>query len=145
MRKKTVEEYLELIYELEEKEGLAQTGTIAAEMDVKPPSVTEMLQKLDKEGFVNYRSYAGATLTPQGREIAGRLMKKHQIIEDFLVMIGVDDRHSTNDACQIEHHMSEISIVQLEKFVEFLQKKNEEIQLMEQFRSYYCSEHHDSA
>ena len=138
MRKKTVEEYLELIYDLEKKEGLARPGIIAAEMNVKPPSVTEMLRKLDKEGFVNYRSYAGATLTPQGRKIAGKLMKKHRIIEDFLVMIGVDEKQSEIDACQIEHHVSEASIRQLEKFVEFLQKSHEEMRYMEQFRR-YCS------
>lgn len=136
MRKKTVEEYLELIYDLEEKQGLAQTGTIAAEMDVKPPSVTEMLRKLDKEGFVNYKSYSGATLTPHGRKIAGKLMKKHRIIEDFLIMIGIDEKQSEIDACQIEHHMSEKSIRQLENFVEFLKNDPGEMKCLEQFRKY---------
>lgn len=140
MRKKTVEEYIELIYDLEEKDGLAQTGSIAAEMNVKPPSVTEMLQKLDNEGFVNYRSYAGATLTLQGKKLARKLMKKHQIIADFLLLIGVDEKQSEIDACQIEHHMSERSIKQLEIFIDFMKKSPENMQIMEEFRISYGSE-----
>jgi DNA-binding MarR family transcriptional regulator len=57
MKKKTIEEYIELIHILEKKDGHAHTGTIAAEMEIKAPSVTQMLQKLEKEGLVRYQSY----------------------------------------------------------------------------------------
>jgi Mn-dependent transcriptional regulator len=68
MRKKTIEEYIELIYILEQKDGHAHTGTIASEMDIKAPSVTQMLQKLEREGLVQYQSYTGATLTKKGKQ-----------------------------------------------------------------------------
>ena len=123
MRKKTIEEYIELIYDLEEQDGQAQTGAIAEEMKITPPSVTEMLQKLEKEGYVHYKSYSGATLTEKGRTLAHRLAKRHETIAEFFEMIGVDHAQAQIDACQIEHHISERSFLELEKFVRSMQEK----------------------
>ncbi|HOP67056.1 MAG TPA: metal-dependent transcriptional regulator [Methanoregulaceae archaeon] len=123
MRKKTIEEYIELIHELEEQDGQAQTGAIAEEMNITPPSVTEMLQKLEKEGYVHYKSYSGATLTEKGRRLAHRLAKRHETIAEFFEMIGVDHDQAQIDACQIEHHISERSFQHLEKYVRSMQKK----------------------
>jgi Mn-dependent DtxR family transcriptional regulator len=132
MRKKTIEEYVELIYILEQEHGHAHTGTIAAEMDIKAPSVTEMLQKLEKEGLVEYQSYTGATLTSRGKKMALTLMEKHRIVQEFLELIGIDGITAERDACQIEHHVSTGSVRRLEKFVEFLQADPE---LLEKFRA----------
>ena len=125
MRKKTIEEYIELIYELEEQGGQAQTGAIAEEMNITPPSVTEMLQKLEKAGYVHYKSYSGATLTQKGRKLAHRLAKRHETIAEFFEIIGVDHDQAQIDACQIEHHISEKSFLELEKYVRSIQKKPE--------------------
>jgi Mn-dependent DtxR family transcriptional regulator len=132
MRKKTIEEYVELIYILEQEHGHAHTGTIAAEMDIKAPSVTEMLQKLDKEGLVEYQGYTGATLTEKGKKMALALMEKHRVIQEFLELIGIDATTAERDACQIEHHVSTGSVRRLEKFVEFLQHDPD---LLDKFRA----------
>ncbi len=132
MRKKTIEEYIELIYILEQKDGHAHTGTIASEMDIKAPSVTQMLQKLEREGLVQYQSYTGATLTKKGKTMALHLLEKHRVIREFLELIGIDEKTAERDACQIEHHISTDSVRQLEKFVEFLQQDPE---LAETFRA----------
>lgn len=126
MRKKTIEEYIELIYELEEQGGQAQTGAIAEEMKITPPSVTEMLQKLEREGYVHYKSYSGATLTGKGKRLAHRLEKRHETIAEFFENIGVDHDQAQIDACQIEHHISEKSFRQLEKFVRSLRERQRE-------------------
>jgi len=120
MKKKTVEEYVETIYILEKREGRAQTGMISTEMGVKPPSVTEMLQKLQEQDLVHYETYTGATLTEKGRRMAKSLMKKHRVIADFLEIIGVAQDQAELDACQIEHHVSDGTVRQLEKFVHFV-------------------------
>jgi DtxR family Mn-dependent transcriptional regulator len=130
MRQKTIEEYIEMIYILEQKDGHAHTGTIAAEMDIKPPSVTQMLQKLEKEGLVEYQSYTGARLTEKGKNMARILMNKHRIVQEFLELIGIDEGLAERDACQIEHHVITRSVRQLEKFVEFLHAKKEESRLL---------------
>jgi Mn-dependent DtxR family transcriptional regulator len=132
MKKKTIEEYIELIYILEKKDGHAHTGTIAAEMEIKAPSVTQMLQKLEKEGLVQYQSYTGATLTDKGKKMARHLIEKHRVIQEFLELIGIDEGMAERDACQIEHHVSTGSVRQLEKFVKFLQQEPE---LLEMFRA----------
>ncbi|NMC10269.1 MAG: metal-dependent transcriptional regulator [Methanothrix sp.] len=119
MRKKTIEEYIEVIFALEREEGRATTGRIAAEMNVKPSSATEMLQKLQKEGFLQYESYAGAKLTESGRRLALDLEDKHEAIADFLAIIGVDRAVAERDACQIEHHVGQETMERLERFVQF--------------------------
>ena len=117
MKTKTIEEYVENIQQLEEKEGQAYTNSLALMMGVKPTSITEVLKKLQEEGYVNYTPYAGATLTPKGRKLAGELGQKHQAVADFLVLIGVGSTTAEIDACQIEHHVSPESIRRIELLI----------------------------
>lgn len=120
MKRKTTEEYLEIIYVLQKRDGYAKTGKISKEYDIKPPSVTEMLQKLQKEGYVEYRKYKGAKLTDRGMMIASKLMETHRIIADFLEIIGVDRNLAEIDACQLEHHVSIMTMKRLKDFVDFI-------------------------
>ena len=136
MRKKTVEEYIEVIHALEAKEGRATTGRIAAQMNVKPSSATEMVQKLQKEGLLNYESYAGATLTDSGRRLALELNGKHKAIADFLEIIGVDRAVAERDACQIEHHVGRETMERLERFVQFAGLFSNEPKWIECFQRY---------
>lgn len=135
MGQKTIEEYIETIYVLEQRNGRAQTGTIAAHMGVKPPSITEMLQKLERAGLIQYTSYRGAVLTSAGRKMARDLMQKHRIIADLLEIFGIDREMAEIDACQIEHHVSAKTIKQLEKFVEFARQDAETAESVRRFRS----------
>ena len=137
MKQKTIEEYIEIIYVLEETEGRAHTGMIASQMGVKPPSVTEILHKLQKKGLVKYESYIGATLTPSGKKMARELMKKHKVIADFLEIIGVERGLAEIDACQIEHHVSSVTMEHLEKFVRFVHYAPHDPKWMEHFK-HYC-------
>ncbi len=135
MKKKTIAEYIETIFALGEREGRVQTVMLAAEMGVKPPSITETLQKLEKEGLIRYESYAGATLTPSGRRMARELTMKHSVLAEFLEIIGVDARQAEVDACQMEHHVSARTIARLEKFVTFIRTAPPVSQWIEQFRN----------
>jgi DtxR family Mn-dependent transcriptional regulator len=117
MRKKTVEEYIEVISSLEREGGEARPGRIAAIMGVKPPSITEMLRKLEEKGLVIYRSYGGVHLTPEGHAIARNLARRHRILAEFLISIGVTRNRAEKDACQIEHYISEESLERIEEFV----------------------------
>lgn len=139
MRKKTVEEYIETIDALERREGRAQTGMIAQEIDVRPPSVTEMLRKLEKNGLIEYKSYSGAILTPTGRRLACDLQKKHRTVASFLEMLGVDHDIAEADACQIEHHVSSETAERLRLFVEYLRNSPPGRDCTEHFER-YCRE-----
>lgn len=135
MRPKTIEEYIETIYVLEQRKGRAQTGLIAAQMGVKPPSITEMLRKLEQEGLIHYESYSGAVLTPAGMEMARELMKKHQVIADLLEILGIDRKYAEIDACQIEHHVSAGTVERLEEFVEFARADRQTAESIRRFRT----------
>ena len=131
-----MEEYIETISSLEDRDGRAQTGKIASEMNVKPSSATEMLQKLQGEGLLKYETYSGATLTHAGQKLARDLKRKHGVIADFLEIIGVEKSVADADACQIEHHVSRESIEQLEKFVEFARGSLHDPHWIDNFRKF---------
>jgi len=136
MQRKTTEEYIETIYVLQNRDGYAQTGKISSEMSVRPSSVTEMLQKLQEEGYIKYEPYKGATLTDFGKKIARELMKKHKIIANFLEIIGIERELADTDACQIEHHMTVKTMERLGKFVEFINNAPQEPKWIEHFNHY---------
>lgn len=137
MRQKTIEEYIEIIYVLEKKEGQARNREIASQMGVSPPSVTEMMKKLKDEGYVGYEPYKGAKLTSSGRKLARALMKKHEIIADFLEIIDVKRDLAEIDACQIEHHVSNKTMARLELFVKFVTEAPFSPKWVQHFR-HYC-------
>lgn len=136
MRRITKEEYIETIFELQEDGQRVQTGRIAEHMDVKPPSVTEMLGKLQEDGLVNYEPYIGAELTAKGERLAEKLMEIHKVIADFLEILGIEREQAEADACIIEHHMSRESAERLKQFVEFVQTAPKDPLWIEKFRKY---------
>jgi DtxR family Mn-dependent transcriptional regulator len=136
MRKETMEQYIETIYVLEKKSGSAHTSRIAMELGVKPPTVTEMLQKLENDKLIKYRAYFGANLTSKGKKMAKELMNRHRVIADFLEIIEVDRELAELDACQIEHHVSRETFVQLEKFVNFVKDSSSNPRWIENFKKF---------
>jgi DtxR family Mn-dependent transcriptional regulator len=136
MKRKTTEEYVEIIFVLQNRNGSAKTGEISSEMGIRPSSVTEMLRKLQQEGFIQYEPYKGAQLTDTGEKLAQELMKKHKIIADFLEIIGVQRDLAEADACQIEHHVTRKTLQRLGKFVEFINDAPHEPKWIEHFNYY---------
>jgi len=114
----STEMYLKEIYLLSREGGPAKTGDIADRLDVSPPSVTEKLSTLEETGFVEYEKYKGASLTPDGEETAENLLRKHCLIERFLVkFLGVEEGFH-DEACRIEHVMSDDVADELRDVVE---------------------------
>ena len=83
----TVENYLKAILQLEVKADgeRVTTGALAAEMDVSPGTVTSMLKTLSESRLATYKPYEGVSLTPSGRGLALRMVRRHRLIELFLV------------------------------------------------------------
>lgn len=99
-----VEMYLETIYVLTEAGSVARTRDIAAEWKVSQPSATEMVQKLAAQGYLHYEPYKGASLTPEGMEIGRGVIRKHRLLERFLVeVVGMAQADAEEDACHMEH------------------------------------------
>jgi DtxR family transcriptional regulator, Mn-dependent transcriptional regulator len=99
-----MQEYLETILRLEEEGKVARTGEIAVHLGVAPPSVTDMVQRLERAGLVRYEPYKGANLTDAGREVARRILSRHRIMQAFLQEVcGMEHRAAHEAACDMEH------------------------------------------
>ena len=110
MESTQVEEYVEAVYGILEDGRKARTTELAKVLKVKPASVTEMLHKLSREGYVTYRPYQGATLTRKGFQAGARLKRKHRLLERFLCdVLGVRKNRVHDEACRMEHALSDES------------------------------------
>ena len=115
--------YVKTIFELEEEFGAAAPSDIAKKLDVKAPSVTSALQKLDSLGMAEYHRYQHVNLTEKGREIAEMLDRRHNTVRDFLLLIGVEEEIAASDACEIEHIVHKETIDKLAQFLKKQTKK----------------------
>jgi DtxR family Mn-dependent transcriptional regulator len=103
----SVEEYLEALSRLQEKGEKLSTTNIAEKLDVSPASVSEMLKKLDREGYIRYKPYKHIEMTPKGKRAGGKVLGRHRLLERFLRHMGMH-RHMVHDeACRLEHHVSD--------------------------------------
>ncbi len=133
---KREEEYLESIYEVVQDKGYAKVKDISDVMDVGLSSVTEMFQKLDDKGYINYKKYSGVTLTEKGEDKAVELSEKHEVLRDFFVILGVDEDIADEDACNIEHVVRPETMDRLTQFVDFIES-HEELPWLDRFKEYY--------
>ncbi|MBD8497757.1 MULTISPECIES: transcriptional regulator MntR [Paenibacillus] len=115
----SMEDYLERIYKLIDEKGYARVSDIAEGLEVHPSSVTKMIQKLDKDQYLIYEKYRGLVLTSKGKKIGKRLVDRHQLLEDFLTTIGVQEDLIYQDVEGIEHHLSWNSITCIEALVAY--------------------------
>jgi DtxR family transcriptional regulator, Mn-dependent transcriptional regulator len=102
------EEYLEVLYKLSLEERPVKTTKISKNLNIAPASVTQMIKKLEKDGYVHYSPYKGVTLTEEGYNIASKVTRKHRLLERFLhdvLHIKVDKVHE--QACEMEHSLSD--------------------------------------
>jgi len=127
------EDYLEVIAELVELKGYATTLDISRFMDVSPPSVTKMLQKLDEKKYLEYEKYHGINLTDIGRQVADTIRWKHSTLLEFFEILNVGKGIANQDTEGLEHHLNNKTIRQLRKFITFL-KSNPKI--IKQFREF---------
>ncbi|GAE24584.1 Mn-dependent transcriptional regulator MntR [Halalkalibacter wakoensis JCM 9140] len=118
----SMEDYLERIYMLIEEKGYARVSDIAEALEVHPSSVTKMVQKLDKSEYLIYERYRGLVLTAKGKKIGKRLVYRHELLEDFMRLIGVDDSHIYQDVEGIEHHLSWDAIDRIGDLVQYFQE-----------------------
>ncbi|SDG08178.1 Mn-dependent transcriptional regulator, DtxR family [Fontibacillus panacisegetis] len=118
----SMEDYLERIYKLIDEKGYARVSDIAEGLEVHPSSVTKMIQKLDKDEYLIYEKYRGLVLTSKGKKVGKRLVDRHQLLEEFLELIGVDPDHIYKDVEGIEHHLSWDSITCIATLIEYFKR-----------------------
>ena len=101
-----VEDYLERISELIQTKGYARVVDIAAELKISQASVTTMVQRLHAEGLVKYEKYRGMVLTETGQAVAAHIAHRHELLTQFLRLLGLDEEVIARDVEGMEHHVS---------------------------------------
>lgn len=129
-----MEDYIEQIYLLITTKGYARVTDLADALVVHPSTVTKMIQKLDKESFVHYEKYRGFVLTDKGTKIGERLMFRHNLLEDFLELIGVDEEKIYEDVEGIEHHLSWNAIDRINDLVTYFKEDQERERTLKEVR-----------
>ena len=105
---RSVEDYLKTIYQLTEGEAEAATSDIAARLGIAPASVTGMIKRMAESGLVEHEPYRGARLTSQGRQAALAIMRRHRIIETYLITKLAYDWSTVHDEAErLEHAVSD--------------------------------------
>ena len=103
----SAEDYLETILILKERTGQVRSIDIATKMNYTKPSISVAMKKLRENGYIEMDKDGFITLTPSGLEIASNIYERHKLLTDFFVALGVNEKTAAEDACKIEHDLSE--------------------------------------
>ena len=136
MTTRNIEDYLEAIWDLQKNKGYIKVKDIADKLEVTRPSVSEMIKKLSENEYIIYEKYGGIIFTGRGKKLAQEIKKRHNLLVEFLKIIGVDEQNAQQDACKLEHDVSPETITCLLEFVEFISLLPESSKWKENFQEY---------
>ena len=105
--RKSAEDYLESILMLREAKGSCHSVDIAADLNFSKASVSVAMKKLRENGYIVMEHDGEIVLTESGMEIAQKVYQRHRTLTDFFVRLGVDPKVAAEDACKVEHDLSE--------------------------------------
>ena len=121
-RLESQEDYLEKILQISQKKDAVHAIDIAREMSFSKPSVSVAMNKLKEQGYIEINDKGEITLTDSGRVIAEKTLEKHIILTNMLVSLGVPEEIAKEDACRMEHDISDKTWEAIKKHAEFLNK-----------------------
>lgn len=104
---KAAEDYLEAMLMMKEKHGFIRSIDVAEQMGVTKPSVSYTTKRLRENGYITMDKEGLITLTDSGMEIASRIYQRHKLLTAFFTFLGVDEKTAREDACKVEHDLSE--------------------------------------
>ena len=122
----SMEDYLEMIYRLSMENGFTRIHDLSKALNVQPPSATKMVQRLAEFKLLKYEKYGVLILREDGKRLGNELLIRHNIIENFIKIIGVDDADALQETEKIEHTVSKKTTKCIEDFIEFV-KENPDI------------------
>ena len=113
----SVEDFLKAVYNLQGERDRVSTNALADALNISAPAVTDMAQRLVEEGTVDYLKYRGVRLTDQGERVALQMLRRHRLIETYLVQdLGYQLHEIHDEAEALEHSVSD-------RFVEAIARK----------------------
>lgn len=106
-RLESQEDYLEKILQISQKKESVHSIDIAREMNFSKPSVSVAMNKLKELGYIEINDKGDISLTESGKEIAEKTLEKHVVLTKMLMYLGVDEETASEDACRMEHDISD--------------------------------------
>lgn len=105
----SAEDYLEAILILRERQGMVRSIDVSRQLELTKPSVSVAMKRFRENGYIEMDSDGHITLLPPGEEIAQRIYHRHKLLTRFLVSLGVSEGTAADDACKMEHDLSDES------------------------------------
>ena len=106
---RAAEDYLEAMLMMQQKHGYIRSIDIAEQLGVTKPSVTYTTKRLRENGYITMDKEGLITLTESGYAIASRIYERHKTLTAFFVRLGVDEETAREDACKVEHDLSDVT------------------------------------
>ncbi len=119
------ENYLECILMLHKQKGYVRSVDIADQMGVTKPTVSYTMKQFRENGYIEMDRYGQITLTQKGRDIAESIYERHNVLTRMLIALGVDEETAREDACKIEHGLSDSSFRQIKEHLKEIEGKKE--------------------
>ena len=110
------EDYLELIAYLLSKNGEARIVDIANNLNIAQATANKTIKRLQLQGYVKKEPYRSIFLTLKGQKIASHSRKRHNIVYHFLINLGIDNKTALADSEGIEHHVSQKTLIKMDKY-----------------------------
>lgn len=117
-RRELIDDYVELIDDLIREVGEARQVDMAARLGVSQPTVAKMLKRLASVGLIEQIPWRGIFLTPEGEKLANESRERHEIVENFLLALGISPDIARRDAEGMEHHVSAETLEVFRRFCE---------------------------
>lgn len=112
----SAENYLESILMIQKEKGSVRSIDIVNELGFSKPSVSVAMKNLEANGYIERDSAGHISLLPPGQEIAESIYDRHTTLVKILTHMGVSEQTAKDDACEIEHHLSEETFTALKKY-----------------------------
>lgn len=114
----SAEDYLETILILSKRLPVVRSIDIAVEMNYSKPSISVAMKNLREKGYIEVSSAGFITLTESGLSIASKIYERHTVLSNWLISLGIPEETAIEDACKMEHQMSEESFNAMKQYIE---------------------------
>ena len=114
----SAEDYMEMIYRLSKDQGFTRVNDLAGALNVQPPSVTKMIQKLSEMKLIKYEKYGVIIMEQEGKALGKALLYRHNLIEEFLKLLNIKEGLLTETE-KIEHTINDETLLGIKALVEF--------------------------
>jgi len=130
----SMEDYLEMIYRLSKDTGFTRINELSEALNVHPPSATRMVQKLGLLNLLQYEKYGVILLRAEGKRLGELLLERHNMIEAFFRLLGINEEKILAETEKVEHTLSDETVKCFEKYILFVKENPDVLVRLNEFR-----------